>query len=72
MSDHTSTGKILCSREQLCTILAEQIKRQRLKNTQIIVKKFLTKFRERKRRKSGSNKKEVKQKFISLPPIIYI
>ena len=44
MSEHTSTDKILYTREQLFTIRPAQTERQRLKNTQIVVKKLLKKF----------------------------
>ena len=44
MSERTSTGKILYTREQLLTIHAAQTERKRLKNTQIIVKKIPKNF----------------------------
>ena len=45
MSERTSNGKILYTREELFTIHAAQTERQRLKNTKIIVlKKYPKKF----------------------------
>ena len=74
MSERTSTGKILYTREQLITIHVAQTERQRLKNTKIIAKKLQTKLRKRKRRKSGCIKKRLKKEefMSSLPPIVKV
>ena len=44
MGERTSTGYILYTREHIFTIHAAQTERQRLKNTQIIVKKLQQKI----------------------------
>ena len=50
MSERTSTGKILFTREQLFTINVAQTERQRLKNILIIVKKLQKNFDKKARK----------------------